>query len=568
MTKNNSLSLLMMGIHLPTLGRIKHWEDQGALSLIGIWDPFYAEEAQEYERVPIIGTEELIDQPIHLIFLANQEVPYIEQAKQLKKSHTVFLNMDQFWLLEQWMEQKIQLQNLFKDEQLFQTILKYSHEGIQFVDAQGMIQYINPAFSRITNISAEERLGKSIYEVSPEGALVQALETLTPVIGFRTDVVGSGVEVISNAAPIFADGELAGAVTTFQDVTEIKHLSQQLRDRDHEITKLNDRLRDIHAPYYSFRDIIGETESIKRAIEIAKKAARTRSTIVITGESGTGKELFAHSIHAESDFSQKPFVIVNCAAIPEALLESELFGFEKGAFTNAVKQKIGKIELAHEGTLFLDEIGDMSLPLQAKLLRVLQSKEFERVGGLTPIHVQVRIIAATNHDLQQLVSEGQFRADLFYRLNVVQIEIPPLRDRIQDLPLLVDQLMKRISLRIGLSPMTLTNKGMGLLADHSWPGNIRELENFLERLMNESPSSVIPDALVQRLLPQGSEGITANDIPSNESQVMPLRFVEREHLARALDLYGRTLAGKKKAARALGISLATLYNKIKDYHLT
>lgn len=213
----------------------------------------------------------------------------------------------------------------------------------------------------------------------------------------------------------------------------------------------------------------------------------------------------------------------------------------------------------------------MSPLLQAKLLRVLQSKEFERVGGLTTIKVNVRVIAATNRLLQQLVEEGTFREDLYYRLHVIRLETHPLRDRIQDLPALVQVLMERISRRIGLSPMTLTNKGTGLLADYHWPGNIRELENFLERLMNESTSSVIPDSLVRlhmnklldtRTAPQG-EGSTS----LSGSDILPLRVMEREHISRALAQFGTTLAGKKKAAISLGISIATLYNKIKEYHL-
>lgn len=556
MSKSMPLSILMLGNHPETLVKLQQWKEAGALSFVGIWEPSW---------------EETFDCDFHIILLTSKKEPYRKMAQSLHRPEMIVLDLDTFWMLELLITQFLELQSSSKDKQLFQTIFKYSHEGIQLVDASGIIQYVNPSFSRITNIPPEERLGKSIYEVSPDGALVQVLQTKTPVIGWKSTGHGSVVEAISNAAPIFVEGTLVGAVTTFQDITEIKHLSLQLRDREQKISDLHDQLSHAHAPSYSFRDIIGESQSIAKTVETARKAARTRSTVLITGESGTGKELFAHSIHAESPFHQMPFVVVNCAAIPAELLESELFGYEKGAFTHAIKQKIGKFELANEGTLFLDEIGDMSIHLQAKLLRVLQSKEIERIGGLKTIKVNVRVIAATNRHLLDLVSEGKFREDLYYRLNVVRLEIPPLQRRIEDLPALVQILMKRISRRTGLNPMTLTNKGSAFLADHHWPGNIRELENFLERLMNESSASVIPDSLVHLHISKllGTTPVQTEALPSADTgtPILPLRTLEREHIRKALELFGTTLDGKKKAARSLGISVATLYNKIKTYHL-
>ncbi len=559
------LSLILIG-SAPELQRtLLDWTQLGAINLIGIWDP-HSPDAAACESLTL-STEQSVD----LILVANKKREYLDKISDFQQDRTLVIDFHTFWILELLVEKTLDLTALSKSEQLFQTISKYSHEGIQFVDAQGIVQYVNPSFSRITNVSPEERIGKSIFDVSPNGALAQVLKTRAPVIGWKSTSHGSNVETISNAAPITVEGEFRGAVTTFQDITEIKHLSMQLQQRDVEISSLHDHLRQVHIPRYTFQDIIGESKSIQRTIEIAKKAARTRSTVLITGESGTGKELFAHAIHASSSFHQKPFVAVNCAAIPASLLESELFGYEKGAFTHATKQKIGKIELANEGTLFLDEVGDMSPQLQAKLLRVLQSKEFERVGGLATIKVNVRIIAATNHNLQQLVEEGAFREDLYYRLHVIRLETPPLRDRIQDLPALVQALMDRISSRLGLSPMALTNKGTGLLSDYHWPGNIRELENVLERLMNESTSSVIPDSLVRmhmnKLLGTLAASQQAGQAAPSGTDILPLRVMEREHINRALSTYGTSLAGKKKAANSLGISIATLYNKIKEYRL-
>ncbi|QRG66167.1 sigma-54 interaction domain-containing protein [Brevibacillus choshinensis] len=559
------LSLILIG-SAPELQRtLLDWKQLGAINLIGVWDP-HSPDAISCESLTPSA-----EQPVDLILVANKEREYLDKISDFQQERTLVIDFHTFWILELLVEKTLDLQALSKSEQLFQTISKYSHEGIQFVDAQGIVQYVNPSFSRITNVSPEERIGKSIFDVSPNGALAQVLKTRAPVIGWKSTSHGSNVETISNAAPITVEGEFRGAVTTFQDITEIKHLSMELQQRDLEISSLHDHLRQVHIPRYTFQDIIGESKSIQRTIEIAKKAARTRSTVLITGESGTGKELFAHAIHASSSFHQKPFVAVNCAAIPASLLESELFGYEKGAFTHATKQKIGKIELANEGTLFLDEVGDMSPQLQAKLLRVLQSKEFERVGGLATIKVNVRIIAATNHNLQQLVEEGAFREDLYYRLHVIRLETPPLRDRIEDLPALVQALMERIGSRLGLSPMALTNKGTGLLSDYHWPGNIRELENVLERLMNESTSSVIPDSLVRmhmnKLLGTLSASHAAGQAALSGTDILPLRVMEREQINRALSKYGTSLAGKKKAANSLGISIATLYNKIKEYRL-
>ncbi|MED4583160.1 sigma-54 interaction domain-containing protein [Brevibacillus choshinensis] len=559
------VSLILIGFHSEIQKTLQEWNELGAINLLGIWDP-YSNAFPSYEK-----QTPHTDQSVDLILVTNKKKEYVDKIADFQQNHTLVIDLNTFWILELIITKTLALQELSENEQLFQTISKYSHEGIQFVDAEGIVQYVNPSFSRITNVFPEERIGKSIFDVSPNGALVQVLKKKAPVIGWKSTSQGSNVETISNAAPIFVEGELRGAVTTFQDITEIKHLSMQLQERDQEISSLYDHLSHVHIPHYSFQDIIGESNIIQRTIEVAKKAARTRSTVLITGESGTGKELFAHAIHASSAFHQKPFVAVNCAAIPATLLESELFGFEKGAFTHATKQKIGKVELANEGTLFLDEIGDMSPPLQAKLLRVLQSKEFERVGGLQTIKVNVRVIAATNRQLQNLVEEGKFREDLYYRLHVIRLETPPLRERIQDLPFLVQVLMDRISRRIGLSPMTLTNKGTGLLTDYHWPGNIRELENFLERLMNESTSSVIPDSLVRlhmsKLLGTSTPFKGERQVILSSSDILPLRVIERDQISKALAHFGTSLEGKKQAANCLGISIATLYNKIREYRL-
>ncbi|WP_186306521.1 sigma-54 interaction domain-containing protein [Siminovitchia fortis] len=570
MAAHDPISVLVIGYRKDLLDKMTDWFGLGVVSLVAVVDPLADKNPKD---IPFFhSAEKLNEQEIHIILVAGNEEVYRKEAEKLAGKNRVVVTPETFWILEKLAQEASKIQSLTEKQQFYQTILMHSHEGVQFVDSDGIIRFINPSFSRITNVSPEERLGKHIGEVSPDGSLNKAFKTRAPVFGYKSSSMGSNVETVANAAPIFVEGKFIGAVATFQDVTEVKYLTEKLMEHEQEQRMISQQSSDKYESKYSLHHIIGESDEITETINMAKKAARTRSTVLITGESGTGKELFAHAIHTESKLSDKPFVTVNCAAIPEDLLESELFGYEKGAFTHAIKQKAGKIELANGGSLFLDEIGEMSLSLQVKLLRVLQHREFERIGGVKKIHVDFRIIAATNADLETLVSEGKFREDLYYRLNVIRLEVPPLRKRKQDIPLLVQELLNGISQRIGLNPMQLTNRGISILSEHNWPGNIRELENVLERLMNESPSSVIPDALVLKQIkriigtssaPKGIE----HDVSSSAPSILPLKDVEKEHIQQTLQHFGSSLESKKQAARSLGISISTLYNKIRDYQL-
>lgn len=584
MRKQTPLSVLIVGFHAPSWKQLKKWTDQGLLSLVGIWLPEtvpgwdgQTEEEPIFPSDAFLSVDEahlpdtLARRPIDVIFLAEPYDIRHTVTRLLPWETALFVNRHTLWIVEALLENEQRLQQLLTSREELQTILTYSHEGVQLVDADGIIRYVNPAFTKITKIPAEERIGRSIFEVSPDGALAQTLRTKAPVLQWRNRVEGSGVEVISNAAPIYSEGKLTGAVTTFQNITELLDLSRKLQQRDKEIAQLHMQIRDAHPARFSFSDIVAESEAIQEVIHMAKTAAKTGSTVLITGESGTGKELFAHAIHQASERRLMPFVIVNCAAIPETLLESELFGHEKGAFTQATHMKRGKLELANGGTLFLDEIGDMSPPLQAKLLRFLQTRRFERIGGLHPIEVDVRIIAATNRKLEQLIATNTFREDLYYRLNVIRLEIPPLRKRLQDLAPLASVLMERIGRRIGVQTRGISNKAIAMLAEYHWPGNIRELENVLERLMNESQSGVIPDSLVlhhiRRLTCSQPVTEEAGLSDFREQVVTPLRLLEKRAILQALQYFGSTVEGKKRAASALGISLATLYNKLRDYQI-
>ncbi len=315
-------------------------------------------------------------------------------------------------------------------------------------------------------------------------------------------------------------------------------------------------LKDEASKLFGLPRIIGKSRAINDAAKLLQKAAPTDTTILLLGESGTGKELFARAAHLISPRKDRPFVAINCAAIPHDLLENELFGSEKGAFTGAVSRKIGKFELANKGTIFLDEIGDLDPGLQAKILRVLQERSFERLGGTYPIQVDVRIIAATNKDLIKLVKENKFREDLYYRLSVFPIKIPPLRERKEDIPLLAEHILKRLK-----SNKTLSSAAIKKLMEYNWPGNIRELENTIER------ANIIASEKIESrdiLLPEVSKYEVISKLPLNLKQASRKgrEIAEAQVIIRVLK---ETDGNKSEAARRLGVSYKTLLNRIKIY---
>ncbi|SHE40001.1 sigma-54 interaction domain-containing protein [Desulforamulus putei] len=446
--------------------------------------------------------------------------------------------------------------------EMISAILDSVQEAIEVTDRDGNIIYVNPAFCRITGLSFEERTRQNIFQASPDGALALALKTGVPVKGYRTRVGGSNAEVISNAVPIIIDHQIVGAVVIFQHITDIIKLIEELKKSTSIIQNLSDKYGQVTKSKYDFEQIIGRSQAIKECIMTGQMAAKSSSTVLLLGESGTGKELFAHAIHHASSRKDGPFIVINCAAIPETLLESELFGHVRGAFTGAIKDKIGKFELANSGTLFLDEIGDMNPLLQAKLLRVLQEREFERIGGTRPVSVDVRVIAATNRNLKQLVREGLFREDLYYRLNVVEINLPPLRERIEDIMDLANYMIVRLNRKLGKKVIGLSREAMTALHHYHWPGNIRELENVLERVMVSLDTDIIT---YKELAPHLS--VNYPEAVNTEADLMPLDKMEQMMIERALKKYGTGVEGKREAARHLNISLATLYNKIKKHNI-
>lgn len=452
------------------------------------------------------------------------------------------------------------------------AILDSVQEAIEVADRNGVIKYVNPAFTRITGIPESERVGQNIFDASPDGALATALRTGRSVTGFRTTVGGSNAEVISNAAPIMIDGQMEGVVVVFQHFTDIMKLMDELRQSSTIIENLSDKFGQVTTSKYSFVDILGTSAELRRCIQLAERAARSNSTVLLLGESGTGKELFAHAIHQASARRKGQFVRVNCAAIAPSLLESELFGYVEGSFTGARRGgHRGYFAEADGGTIFLDEVGDISSGVQVKLLRVLQEREIVRVGDSRPISVDVRVIAATNANLELLVRRGQFREDLYYRLNVLPIYIPPLRRRREDIPLLVNFLLRRLNQEYGRNVTGIADGAMRLLQSYDWPGNVRELENVLGRAlinMKRGETTIQPVHLPP--LGFGPEGAAA---PSGEEE-MPVppgetlaALRERWESRVIRDALRQAGGNRTRAAHLLGISLRSLYNKMQRYGL-
>ncbi len=434
------------------------------------------------------------------------------------------------------------LKRLAEERNFMEAILESIAEGVFTIDREWRITSCNRAFEEITGYKREEVIGKKCGDVirssecGKECPLRRAMEkrekvTNREVVIKRKD--GKRIPVSVNATILYdASGEAIGVVETLRDLSEIKRLMREVSER------------------YRFGNLIGKSREMQRVYEKLEIVAPTDSNVLIVGETGTGKDLVARMIHYNSKRKNKPFVKINCAAIPENLLESELFGYKKGAFTGAVEDKPGKFELADGGTIFLDEIGDMSLSLQAKLLRVIEEKEFERLGDVETRKVDVRIIAATHRDLRKLMEEGRFREDLFYRLNVVTIYLPPLRERIEDIPLLVDHFIKQFSQKMGKEVKGVEEDVMDFFIDYPWPGNVRELEHVIEHAMIHAKGAFIkPSDLPEYLFEKEREGKKIED-------------VEREHIERILREVGWSM---QKASKALGISRTTLWRKIKKY---
>ncbi len=439
-----------------------------------------------------------------------------------------------------------------------EEILQSVYDGIVVADSEENVIYVNEANYRITGTKAGGFLGKKVSEVVPDSHIPNVLATGKKLIGIKTRVKDR--EVISNIVPFTHNGSLEGAVSIFRDVSEIKELHRKLEDAKSTIQHLYEKL-----DFFTVADsnlVIGNNTTMVQTVRLSQKAARVSSTVLLMGESGTGKEVIARFIHKNSSRATKPFVTVNCAAIPENLLESELFGYEEGAFTGAKKGgRPGMFELANTGTIFLDEIGDMNFHLQAKLLRVLQNREIMRIGGTNQKQIDVRVIAATNKNLADMVEKNTFREDLYYRLAVIRITIPPLRERKEDIHFYIKNATDKIGRRLG-KYVSVTPQAIKLLSDYSYPGNIRELENTIEVCLVSDEDGIIdvndlPENIVKDKKKDIKDfNLSFNGFPS-------LSEVEVSVLRRALEAY----KSKAEVAKNLKISRSTLYRKLKEYGL-
>lgn len=443
----------------------------------------------------------------------------------------------------------------------FQYILEAVHDGISMVDSKGIITYVNSAYEKMVGIKRKDIMGKNIFHSYPKSYIAKSLKERKRFLDVLTEKE-NGIKLISSINPVVVDDEIKGAVSVSKEITEIKRLADKLEKMTAKAQYLEEELIRKQKLNNSFQIIVGNSGTLQEALFIASKAAETTANVLIRGESGTGKELVAQAIHYASDRPKEPLVRVNCAAIPTNLLESELFGHEAGAFTGAVKQKPGKFELAHGGSIFLDEIGDMSLDMQAKLLRILQEREFERVGGIKTIRISVRVIAATNRNLEEMLKEGQFREDLYYRLNVIPIYLPSLRERRSDIPLLAEFFLQRISSNLNKKIESITQEAMECLINYTWPGNIRELENIIERACILAEKNFIRSLDLPSYINSGLRE-TRQDLINTQINLAKMEEYEKAIIRFALEKY-KTF---NKAGKALGLTHKTVASKARKYGL-
>jgi PAS domain S-box-containing protein len=439
---------------------------------------------------------------------------------------------------------------LYTDNARLNAILQSITDGVLTVDMTWRITSFNPAAEKITGYKAHEIIGEYCHEVfhsdkcKEDCPLIQTVQTNIPVYDRELNITaadGRTIPISVNTALLIDEtNTVIGGVETFRDLSTYKHLREELDQR------------------YSFGNIIGKDKKMRDIYTLMQVISLTDSTVLIMGETGTGKELVARAIHHNSKRKHEAFIKVDCTALPETLLESELFGYKKGAFTDAKTDKPGKFALADQGTIFLDEIGDLPSSVQSKLLRVLEEHAFEPLGAIHTVNVDVRVIAATNRDLRSALQEGQFREDLYYRLNVVPITIPPLRERPEDIPLLIDHFIELYGKKIGKIAVQVSQEAMDVLVDYAWPGNVRQLENAIEHAFIHCKGRLItrehlpedlkenPTIMVDRVFDQGD----------------PMIKFEQEVIIEALR---RSDWNKKKAAQILNISYVTLWRKMKKF---
>lgn len=444
-----------------------------------------------------------------------------------------------------------------------EAILKISKDAVTAVDKTGKVVYWNEAAENTYQIKADDIVGKNIehYFQRNDIKLYEILKDKQPVF----DVYHQpwpDKHILISSSPVFdRDGSLIGAISVDRDITATVKLNDELSVTHSKLQDLKQQVIN-QAKNLPFSNIKGSSKSINQIKASAAKVAKTDATVLILGESGVGKELFAQAVHESSSRKTKPFVPINCGAIPSPLFESEFFGYDKGSFTGAEKGgKAGKLEEANGGTLFLDELGTMPLDIQVKFLRALQEGEVYRVGGTKPIKVDIRVIAATNSMLEKMVEQGEFREDLYYRLNVVPLHIPSLRERSEDIPELVNVFIEEFSIKYQKEIKVLSQDVMELFSLHHWPGNVRELRNFVERLVVMTDDSVLQASEILSMLPAKEKLTIENTTTTFQDEIS---LLEKERIKKVLE---KTYGNKTLAAKELGFSRVTLYKKITKYGL-
>lgn len=442
-----------------------------------------------------------------------------------------------------------------------EMILKHTNEWYVLVDDKSHIIGMSEAYKNFVGI--EDPQGRHVTEVIENTRMHLVVKTGIPERNMVQLIRGN--KMIASRIPIIEEGVVIGAIgkATFKDIDDLFVLYNQVKKNHKKISVYVELGNSPQNAKFTFDDISGTSKATLALKSLARKSAKSDSNVLIVGPSGTGKELYAHAIHHASHRSSGPMIMVNCAAIPSELLESELFGYAKGAFTGANKGgKKGRFELADNGTLFLDEIGDMPLAMQAKLLRVLQSKEVDPVGGDCPIPINVRIIAATNQPIETLVEEGRFRSDLYYRLNVMRLDLLPLKDRSDEIMTIAEELLHLLSKRMGLEVKGFEPSAARALCLYPWPGNIRELENVLERALNllEEGLWVTLESLPKHIRDMAGKHLDPEAFNLNQKE----EDLEKDFIQKALQ---ETYGNKKRAAELLGISRASFYHKLKKYQL-
>ncbi len=494
----------------------------------------------------------------HVLTADDSEIEIAVNTSPLKRSDgeimgavVVFRNLNE--MLEMTFRMTELSQEIIREKERSDAIINSIADGVVTLSRDLAVTSFNRSAERITGYSAGEVLGRPCHTVFKSRECEKAcpvrelMHSDKPIVEVEMDIAskdGSLIPVSVSAALLRDEnGDVVGAVESFRDLSRVKTLTEELKAK------------------YSFRNIIGKSHKMQEVYQLIRSVARTNVTAIVQGDTGTGKELAARAIHYESPRAGEPFVVVHCAALPETLLESELFGHVRGAFTGATSDRKGRFQLADRGTLFLDEISEVSPSIQVKLLRVLENKQFERVGDSRTTQVDIRLICATNRNLKQMISEGTFREDLYYRINVVSLTLPPLRERDEDIPLLVGHFIEKYNRETGKQVGKVHPDTMDILIDYAWPGNVRELENAIGHAFVHCRGDIIlPEHLPQDISEAGSAG--------TETALKMLESLEDVEKAAITEMLKRCKGNRSRAAKRLGIGRSSLWRKIKRYGLS